>query len=581
MRITNPHTAYSLQQEASTFLREQVHPYLDELWSELSPPGQHVIFDRLELDLPALKPSDLTGDLSPEMKNNLRRAVRDQLDRKSGLSAPEDERRQSSLTDDQYLLRLLDYFLAHGELPWWGTANSLPEMEEQLTARMKSDPAEWRSALSGIFDTAEKRARGISQLRDGVLFAMTGLFTGEPIEDMVRSLSQIAQQSDLIDSEEEETRRTIWNAWLPRLISSAGSGDKRQLIATGLNALAREEGVDYEAMIQSVASPPDASPVSDREIDKDVRGYLAAELSRIRNSRDIEDTDAKSRLMQEITRAQKNQVGTLIAHLSQLCQADTLLTLPAGKLDAFLWKSFREELQALKSEDEISHSYIQAVLTSLAKKENVPYDLLVHSLASTRVSGGQESDMLSSFLSDQADVPDVEDRDLQGEEQKVVASNAGVILLWPYLESFFGALELYQDDGFQSEEAHATAVLLIHYLATGETDIPEHELTLSKELCNWRNEGPLPRGLKLTDRMESESETLLKAVITNWSTLKNTSPDGLRSTFLRREGLLEIGEEKTNLQVERTGFDILLEKLPWSISIVKLPWMTKRIEVEW
>jgi len=316
-------------------------------------------------------------------------------------------------------------------------------------------------------------------------------------------------------------------------------------------------------------------------INKDVTGILSAEFKRIKNAQNIDDIGAKAWLKEHITSEQKSKIEQLVAHLTQLCQADILLTLPAGNLETFLWEWLRGELESLKPDEEITHSYIQGVLVSLARKENVSYEMLVQSLSATRMRGGWEGDLLSSFLSDQAEESDVDDRDFQEDEQKVVTSNAGVILLWPYLESFFGTLELYRDGAFQSEEAHAISVLLIYYLATGETDIPEHELTLSKEICNCQNERSLPRHLNLTDRMETESETLLNAVITNWGALKNTSPEALRSTFLQREGLMKIEEEKNILQMERTGFDILLGKLPWTISIVKLPWMTKRIEVEW
>jgi hypothetical protein len=64
--------------------------------------------------------------------------------------------------------------------------------------------------------------------------------------------------------------------------------------------------------------------------------------------------------------------------------------------------------------------------------------------------------------------------------------------------------------------------------------------------------------------------------------LRNTSPDGLRGTFLIRSGKLCLRDGGDwSLQVESNSFDILLDQLPWGISMIKLPWMEKMLWVEW
>ena len=57
--------------------------------------------------------------------------------------------------------------------------------------------------------------------------------------------------------------------------------------------------------------------------------------------------------------------------------------------------------------------------------------------------------------------------------------------------------------------------------------------------------------------------------------------DGLRSSFLEREGRLSEGEQGWQLQVQRVGFDVLLDQLPWGIGCVSLPWMNRPLFVEW
>jgi hypothetical protein len=138
-----------------------------------------------------------------------------------------------------------------------------------------------------------------------------------------------------------------------------------------------------------------------------------------------------------------------------------------------------------------------------------------------------------------------------------------------------------QGDRFQTTDCQQTAIYLLHYLATRQTDPPEYELVLPKLLCSWPlNEAVIPPHLPQTAL--DEAEHLLQTVINYWEALKSTSPDGLRQGFLQREGkLTRLGESRWKLQVEQQAIDILLSRLPWGVSMVRLPWMDERLTVEW
>ncbi len=126
------------------------------------------------------------------------------------------------------------------------------------------------------------------------------------------------------------------------------------------------------------------------------------------------------------------------------------------------------------------------------------------------------------------------------------------------------------------------AIHLLQYLATGRVGDMEHELALNKILCGVPLDQPLERQIRLTKKEKTEADGLLRAVIGHWSALGKTSIDGLRGTFLCREGKLS---QKPNgtwlLQVEQQTVDLLLGKLPWIFSTIKLPWMQEMLTVEW
>ncbi|HPU78951.1 contractile injection system tape measure protein [Accumulibacter sp.] len=156
---------------------------------------------------------------------------------------------------------------------------------------------------------------------------------------------------------------------------------------------------------------------------------------------------------------------------------------------------------------------------------------------------------------------------------------AGVILLHPFLPRFFEALGIANDDQIVQAER---ALCLLHFLASGESVAPEPALLLPKLLCNVPVEAAVESDVDLTASETDEAMALLQAVIGHWDALRNTTPDGLRGTFLTRPGKLSQRPDGDYLlQVESQSFDILLERLPWGIGVVKLPWMERMLWVEW
>ena len=163
----------------------------------------------------------------------------------------------------------------------------------------------------------------------------------------------------------------------------------------------------------------------------------------------------------------------------------------------------------------------------------------------------------------------------------IFVTNSGTVILHPFLKPYFESLELLAEKKFVSDEARQRAVLLLHYLATGETKVAEFNLTLQKVMCGHPLDDTLPDELLLTEKEIAESENLLNSVTNYWVPLNNTSIQGLRNSFLQREGKLELKENGWLLTIEQKTLDILLGKLPWGISTIRLPWMEQLLNVDW
>ena len=166
-------------------------------------------------------------------------------------------------------------------------------------------------------------------------------------------------------------------------------------------------------------------------------------------------------------------------------------------------------------------------------------------------------------------------------KEGIFIKNAGLILIWPYLDCFFYKLSLIEEDQFVSETAKIRAVLLLQFLATGKTEFSESELLLNKILCRLAIDEAVPNEITLAEVERSESDILLLTMIKHWSALKNTSIAGLQETFFQRDGKLSRVDGGWLLQIEEKAVDVLLSHLPWSISMVKLTWMEEMVWVEW
>ncbi len=164
--------------------------------------------------------------------------------------------------------------------------------------------------------------------------------------------------------------------------------------------------------------------------------------------------------------------------------------------------------------------------------------------------------------------------------EAVYIRRAGLVLLHPFIGMLFEKCAIQLREGRIVPEDISRAVGLLEYAATGQEAPEEHELVLHKILCGVSENQPVSK-YQLMPEDKNMVHSMLEAVIGRWSVLKNTSVEGLRGSFLLRNGKLEEEPEQYFLKVEQQAYDLLLDQLPWNITQVKLSWMTKMLWVEW
>jgi hypothetical protein len=165
---------------------------------------------------------------------------------------------------------------------------------------------------------------------------------------------------------------------------------------------------------------------------------------------------------------------------------------------------------------------------------------------------------------------------------EVYVGDAGLVILWPFLEHYFARTGvLGEDRRFLDEAAQLQAVALLDLLATAEPEPLEFRLPLAKLLCGRPLESEFQLERPLTPEQLAEGDRLLTAVIDRAAVLGELSIPGFRAAFLLRPGALTTRDGAWLLQVERQTHDALLDRFPWSWTWIKLPWMPDPLRVEW
>lgn len=165
------------------------------------------------------------------------------------------------------------------------------------------------------------------------------------------------------------------------------------------------------------------------------------------------------------------------------------------------------------------------------------------------------------------------------EKDIIYISNAGLVLIAAFIPSYFEKIGLTNDNKISD---HSKAVCMLNYLSSGSVNLEEFELVLPKILCGLSPQEPIStKSFHISNAIKKETENMLGSVIEYWNILQSTSINGLRESFLRREGKLNFNGNEWKLTVEQKPYDLLLDHLPWNFSMIQLPWMNHLLKTQW
>ena len=134
--------------------------------------------------------------------------------------------------------------------------------------------------------------------------------------------------------------------------------------------------------------------------------------------------------------------------------------------------------------------------------------------------------------------------------ESIYISNAGLVLLNPFIPALFERTGIVSNGNFTNEEKKQRGVHLLQYLANGKEQNPEYVMPLPKVLCGMELNQPLEKNLHLTKKEKEQANELLNSVLAHWKAMRNTSIEGLQESFLQRNGALRLTDDGWKLVVE-------------------------------
>lgn len=592
LRVGHEHGAVpELQESFSRQYWQSIVPAFEKLFDQFAEPDELIRVDRLELDLGRWTKEDiLSGKFVKNLISQLESVIKDNLRGDDGVKV-----NRQAVSVGNFDLWL--YFLEYGYLP----ADTLqPETLEKWQQQiLESLTAQSGSALrlrNLLLRRPKASERLLLQYDDSFLKQLLETLTDrkqdelvsmvdDVVSDIIKAITDLSGRINRVDTATSNQLQSIANTLsyllAPLLGSVSGNQHKPELKKRIRQALEKKasnpkalaqwliQEASWKAIVDSLV-PPEVATVFGQRIIETLQQSTHLQSLAIEDA--PEATLIKRNLLRQLKRSawqslideviiKKNQANT-VTLIARVIHSGALLPWRGILIRAMSEKKQSAEVDARwKQVAEV----IKALPPVTGKLEKKPSPVSHDARLKPHLPNDQD-DINTSKIN-------------EGDVFYIQA--AGIILLHPFLNRLFEKLGLCEKGEFIDEASHQRAVCLIHYLATGEVHTPEYQLVLPKFLCGMPLNVPLDHFIEINEAEKTESENLIQAAIEHWGALGNTSPDGLRETFLLRDGKLEKRQTTWHLTVERKPWDILLDRLPWGKNMVKLPWIDELLQIDW
>ncbi len=601
-------------------LQYELIDLIEKMFAAYAPADAYINIDTLKVDLGSITLQDFEKHFSafaePKLLSEFKKVLQKNNEPVTSIK-PENfdintaGKFPQSGTNNQHELTALLYFLQHGVYPWWykkeyqkTPAALLNDLSDKETAALL------KGILSGGYSKEEKEKIGrrlfmhLPEAKsESIIYRLLALYNNV---SLTASIKILLNQKDS----------------LTRLFSISVKEFYRQLFQFLINdVILQEERIVYNFILQLTKEKNISLQVLSDGIeaieskDFSVAGELLNNLSetereilliRMLSAEHLKEEKEKivKRLFTYLPETNKERIiyrlleeynnTSLTANAGLLLDNKDKLTRLFAVTTKELYRRLFQFLIAENTgrEDTVIYNFILLFL----KAENMSLQTLndrIESLEGNNfpfanalkqiITAGQKAGKEKDNTAPPKDEATAKKKQAAAIEQEgIYIGNAGLVLLHPFLSAYFSEAGLLTNQSkFISVSAQQKAAVLLYYLQCGSEAYKEWEMALNKVFCGIASEDVLANDIVISDKEKDEAKALLQAAADYWEALKGASGEALQNTFILREGKITWKKEYWLIQVERTGADILLDRLPWGYNTIKLPWLEHLIYTEW
>ncbi|HWN69395.1 MAG TPA: contractile injection system tape measure protein, partial [Haliangium sp.] len=573
--------------ERVSLLRERrIAPLLDRVCSELSGPGPGpaVRIDQLELELGSIALDDFEDDFIRKLEAALRAALSKVLSEQRGAALAE-----------RASIELLEIFARTGNLPWWADRSEPTLVASHVRVLLARAPHALIRLLHALADDAPALARIARHCDDALLDEIVVQMhagAGAELRADIHALERL-----LAGGESGPGRSSVIRARGAVLAALAriGRREPQRTLDALLDEIARSSPLSWDALARgelpatprlrdavsrartSVATAPrEHATGRDRtQVDSHASAAQVASLALERDAIDVRPVERAAPFTDDRPSMPEHMVEHGPPHehggpdaRARLDGDTSSEAIPIG--DASLQDQLSEDGSPAPTLPAPTPALPAPAVAAPGPDVPVPAEAAI-AATTPGVAAPRDPRAIAAAR-----------RRALDQLEQLYVDDAGLVILWPFLDRFFlhaGLLD--QDRRFAGEQAPMQAIALLSQLASEDPEPPEFRLPLAKLLCGLPPEAGFALERPLAPEQLDECERLLAAVIGHASILRDMPVASFRATFLQRTGVLSVRDGAWLLQVERQSHDLVLDRFPWSWSWVRLPWMPDPLRVEW
>ncbi len=600
----------AVQKSLTEILNSRIPTLIDEICSKYSN-DKIIELDKVEIDLEEIELENIEEQISGKFSKEFEKIIIDKIK-----AIPDNEEIKISRIDGSNL-EIISQFLLTGRLPWWAVNTEELNIDDIFIEILRTEPDKLintiissrkkknvisrlekqfhQNTISEFYDYLKKTIHDDSQVQlddiDAILeIIKTNLphaFNLSEIKILLAlyilsnpAVSQSNFYNDIIRIladyyyiSEEQFFTVILSSVIAKHTAIFRTPTYIKVISEIL-LLSTEEKVQNELVLAIRENKKGEINIS--EIFNTYRKQKARQESEIADEKKSVLEKASAEENAELKRSQLKKM-----------RAEKLKVKKESKVKDFPTENDTTEMEKIilsgKPEEKLKTGPYEINEESREVEEVIDSDAIEDFNIAEREKGRALTEELGLEENEEVVIPDLKLTEDLGElaDGEIYIDNAGLVIIAPFFPRLFEILNITAEGEIGSEFLKEKAVHILQYLVNGKSNNPEYLLQLNKLLCGMNIDDIISREYRLSDFEKTECENLLRSIIKNWNSLKNTSIESFRNSFLARKGVLKYSENGWTLNVERKSYDILLNTLPWSISIIKLKWMNKPIYVEW